>query len=205
MDLKEVFEKRRSVNFFDRQAEISFEEIERIYQLAKLAPSSFNLQPWKLIIVRTSEGKKRLREVALNQAKVEEASVILVFLGDKEAYKDLDKVFADMVKKGYRQEGEKKIYQEVVNSLYGNPFAERGFALRNTGLFAMSFMLSARYYGYDTHPMDGFDQEGVKKVLDIPPRYEVVMLLALGRRDESKPLLGRLERKSFREVVLKEV
>lgn len=45
MELKQVFEKRRSVNFFDSQKTISEDLIKSIYDVAKLVPSSMNLQP----------------------------------------------------------------------------------------------------------------------------------------------------------------
>jgi len=62
-------------------------------------------------------------------------------------------------------------------------------------------MLAAKDFGVDTHPMDGFEQDKVKKAFSIPDRYEVAMLIAVGFHDKKKPLLERLSRKGFKEVV----
>jgi len=204
MELKQVFEKRRSVNFFDSQKTISEDLIRNIYDRAKLAPSSFNLQPWKFILVREPENKKKLRAAALNQPKVEEASATLILLADKEGYKEIDKILDDQIAKGYMPTDKKSLYAGMTEKLYGSAIASRGFAMRNAGLFAMSFMLAAKDSGVDTHPMDGFEQDKVKEAFNIPERYEVAMLIAVGYHDDKKTLLPRLNRKNFEDAVIKE-
>ncbi|MEM7817096.1 MAG: nitroreductase family protein [Candidatus Aenigmatarchaeota archaeon] len=204
MDLKEVYLKRRSVNFFKKDFKVSLSDLKKIYDLAKLAPSSFNLQPYKILIVSKPKYKKLLKEVALNQQKVEDASVVLVILADKEGYKDFDRVFLDMIKKGYSTEDKKEFYKSIINKLYNTKILSRGFALRNAGLFALSFIFSAKYYGFDTHPMDGFEIKKLIKYFNIPTRYEPLMLIALGKFDDSKRLLPRLKRKDFKEIIIKE-
>ncbi|QAT17563.1 hypothetical protein BU251_07455 [Candidatus Velamenicoccus archaeovorus] len=203
MDLREVFKQRRSVNFFDAKRKVSEEEVKKIYAMASLCPSSFNLQPWKILLISNPEEKKKLRQAALNQPKVEEASVIVVLLADIKGYEEINKVFDDMVEKGYQKEEARDTYAGLAKSLYGNDISARGFALRNAGLFAMSFILAAKYLGIDTHPMDGFEQDKVKEAFNIPDRYEVAMLIAVGYHDKEKPLLTRLRRKNFDEVVIK--
>lgn len=204
MNLEEVFEKRRSVNFFDTTKSLNEELIKKIYDLAKLTPSSYNLQPWKLILVREPINKKKLRAAANNQAKVEEASVMLIVLADKKGYEEMDKLANDNIEKGYLKPDGKALLVASASNRYSLPFASRGFALRNAGLFAMSLMLAAKDFGVDTHPMDGFDEDKVMKSFNIPERYEVLMLIAMGYHDEKKKLLPRLNRKSFEEVIIKE-
>ncbi|MFA5149792.1 MAG: nitroreductase family protein [Candidatus Omnitrophota bacterium] len=204
MELKKVFAERRSVNFFDASKKIDLGLLERIYDVAKFCPSSFNLQPWKIILVTDQGNKKKLKEAALNQPKVEEASAILVLLADTRGFEEMDVIFDDMVGKVYQKEEAREGVKGFARMLYDNPFGCRGFALRNAGLFAMSFMLAAKDFGVDTHPMDGFEQDKVKKAFSIPDRYEVAMLIAVGFHDKKKPLLERLNRKGFKEVVVKE-
>lgn len=205
MELKKVFAERRSVNFFDASKKIDLELLERIYDVAKLCPSSFNLQPWKMILVTDQENKKKLKEAAFNQPKVEEAFAMLVLLADTKGFDEMDVIFNDMVSKGYQKEEAREGVKGFARMLYDNPFGCRGFALRNAGLFAMSFMLAAKDFGVDTHPMDGFESDKVKKAFSIPDRYDVAMLIAVGFHDKKKPLLERLNRKGFKEVVAKEI
>jgi nitroreductase len=49
------------------------------------APSGYNLQPWHFVVVRNPEQKRRLREAAMGQAKVEEAGAVIVCCGDPNA------------------------------------------------------------------------------------------------------------------------
>jgi len=85
MELKEVFEKRRAVNFFDPKKDVDEALIRKIYDLAKLAPTSFNLQPLKIVLVHNPEWKAKLREAASGQPKVTEASYVAILLGDRKA------------------------------------------------------------------------------------------------------------------------
>ena len=71
MDFKDVINNRRAVNFFDPQKEVTDELLRQVVDMAALAPSSFNLQPWSLMVVRDREQKLRLQELAWNQPKSE--------------------------------------------------------------------------------------------------------------------------------------
>lgn len=204
MELKKVFSERRSVSFFDVTKKIDMRLIEQIYDVAKTCPSSFNLQPWKMILVVSPENKKKLKEAAFNQLKVEEASAMLILLADTRGFEEMDEIFDDMVAKEYQKREAREGVKGFAKMLYDNPSGCRGFALRNAGLFAMSFMLAAKDLGMDTHPMDGFEQDKVKRAFNIPGKYEVAMLIAIGFRNEQKSLLERLNRKRFEEIAIKE-
>lgn len=197
--IKEIAEKRRAVNFFDSSVEITEEDIRKIYEIAKLAPSSFNLQPWRVIVVKNPEKRVKLRELAMNQPKVTEASAILVFIGRGKAYEsDIDRILRDRIAKGYMSEQAIDKVKEAVRNLYEGK--EVAFASRNVGLFAMLFILAAEAEGWDTHPMDGFDVEGVKKFLQLEDHEFPVMMVALGKKRKDVTLLPRPERKTFEEV-----
>jgi nitroreductase len=76
------------------------------------------------------------------------------------------------------------------------------FACKNAGFFAMSLMLAAKDAGLDSHPMDGFDIDGVRKAFKIPDQYWIPLLLAIGHFDKSKTLLPPKWRKSYDEIVM---
>ncbi len=80
MDFYDVITNRRAVNFFDPDKDVPDEIIKQIIETAAKAPSSFNLQPWSLIILRDLEEKKRLQELAWNQPKVSEAPITIIVL-----------------------------------------------------------------------------------------------------------------------------
>lgn len=60
------------------------------------------------------------------------------------------------------------------------PNSTEGWAFKNTSLAAMTYMLAATGYGIGTHPMEGFDSKRVKKVLNIPDRYCVPLIIPTG-------------------------
>jgi putative NAD(P)H nitroreductase len=203
MDLKEVYEARRSVNFFDAGKDVDEALIRKIYELAKLAPSSFNLQPWKIVLVHDAEWKAKLREGANGQPKVTDAAYVAIVLGDKKAYEKMDPVVNENISRGLMKEEAREFLKKMAKGLYAGD-NERAFAGRNAGLFAMSFMLAAKALGVDTHPMDGINADAIRKTFNIPDEYDIVMLIAIGHYDETKNLLSRSSRKSFDEVVVKE-
>jgi len=53
----------------------------------------------------------------------------------------------------------------------------------------MSVMLAAKDAGLDSHPMDGFDIEDVRKAFNIPDQYWIPLLLAIGHFDKTKTLM----------------
>jgi len=199
MEYSSVNQQRRSVNVFDPSVKISEEEIESIFQEANLAPSSFNLQPWKIIVALTPAIKTGLKAAAFNQGKVTQASAVLVFFGNTRQYLESDDIFSDWVKKGYLEEYKVDETKQMAENLYAGD-KEIGFVSRNVGLLAMNFMLSAQDRGWDTHAMDGFDIEAVKELFDLPDKYLPVMLVAIGKKLPSQKLLDRAMRRSYYDV-----
>lgn len=203
MELREVFEQRRSVNFFDPAKEVDESLIRQIFDLAKLAPSSFNLQPWKIILVHDPEWKAKLRECANGQPKVTEAPYIAIMLGDKKAYEKMGELLAEPIAKGLMKPEMADVYINMAKGLYSGE-NDRAFAGRNVGLFAMAFMLAAKSLGVDTHPMDGFSADAIRKTFSVPDEYDIVMLIAIGHHDGAKELTPRAGRRPFDQVVVKE-
>ncbi|HRS97175.1 MAG TPA: nitroreductase family protein, partial [Smithella sp.] len=169
MEFKDVMKQRRAVNFFDSTRDISNAQIQQIIETAALSPSGFNLQPWKVIAVKDKQQKENLRKAAMNQPKITEAPVVLIILADREGWKkgndSFEKNFLQSVKEGTLKKEQYEWFAKATQSLYGAT-AERqlAFACKNAGFFAMSLMLAAKDAGFDSHPMDGFDIDGVREL-----------------------------------------
>ncbi|MCX7828246.1 MAG: nitroreductase family protein [Thermanaerothrix sp.] len=207
MNVSEAIRQRRSINFFDPQGEIPEGVLEAVLEEANLSPSSFNLQPWEVVLVRDRENKRRLRECAFNQPKVEEASAVLIVAADPMAVENhIDPVLESMVRLGYMKEEDAAKMRPMPFKLYGEPDSERRrlFAMKNASLFAMSVMISAMGHGLCTHPMDGFDEAKVKEAFGIPDRFVIPMLIAVGYLKEGVTLLPRGMRRPLGEFVHRE-
>src|SRR6266436_2264496 len=87
--LSEVIKERRATPNFE-DVPIHSADLEKIIRAGLEAPSSYNLQPWRFVVVRDREQKKKLRQAAFGQPKVEEASAVIVACGDPEGWKDGD-------------------------------------------------------------------------------------------------------------------
>jgi nitroreductase len=193
---------RRATNHF-KPDEVPAEFLEAILKLAAQAPSGYNLQPWRFIVVRSEENRQRLQAVAFNQPKVAEAPVVVICIGMKEEWKErADEVFKEGAERGA---GSPDAWQKAKEGAVGfltNAQSMPVWVNRHTMIAFTTMMLVAESYGFDTAPMEGFDAAGVKREFDIPEEAEVVALLAIGYGQEpDKVYTGRfpLERIVFSE------
>jgi nitroreductase len=193
--LTQAIAERRATPSFDG-ARIPAEDLRRMLDAGLHAPSGYNLQPWRFVVVQTPEQKKRLRGASYNQAKVEEASAVIVACGDADGWrKDLDLI----LKQGLGG-GMPASYADQARSSVPNFFSRfssdqmKGWLNKQVMLAFTHMLLMAEVMGYDTAPMEGFEQDKVHEVLKLPLSYWVVALLAVGRlKGADKFNGGRLE------------
>lgn len=207
MNFKDIIEKRRAINFFDPEQEVTTELLHGMIDLAARAPSSFNLQPWNLMVLRGKEEKEKLKALAWNQPKVGEAPVVLIVLADKNSWREghptVEKNWQEMVKAGAMKPEQRDWFLGAAKSLYDwSPDANLAFAAKNAGFFAMSLMYAATSLGLSSHPMDGFDHEGVRKAFNIPDNFWIPLLLAVGYKKPGLELQPAKWRKSREEIIV---
>jgi nitroreductase len=77
MNVIEAIRTRRSIRKYKHGA-IPDEDLKTILQAAQLAPSAGNKQPWRFIVVREPETKRKLGEIAREQTWISNAGVIVV-------------------------------------------------------------------------------------------------------------------------------
>ncbi|MBI5632114.1 MAG: nitroreductase family protein [Nitrospirae bacterium] len=204
MDVLQAITERRSINFFEPGIELADEKIKELIELAKLAPSSMNLQPWRIVVVKDSERKKVLRKCAFDQPKAEEASAVLIMIADPGSLEgSIGTVLQSWVDLGYMKPEMVATYKGMAGSLYGtaDSLRRKFFAVKNTSILAMNIMIAARGLGLQTHPMDGFDEDCIKKEFNIPPDKIIPMLITVGYLRSGITLLPRAYRKSFEDFV----
>jgi nitroreductase len=180
--LAQAIRDRRATPSFDGEP-IPASDLRQILDAGLHAPSGYNMQPWRFIVVQQPEQRKRLRAASYNQAKIEEASAVIVACGDRDGWrKDLD----EMLRMG-RAAGMPESYAaQAANSVpsYLSGFTDeqmRGWLNKHVMMALTSMMLMAEVMGYDTAPMEGFEQAKVCETLRLPMSYWVVALLAVGQ------------------------
>jgi nitroreductase len=189
MNVATAIQTRRAEKIFDPTFVISDEEVSRLLQTAILSPTAFNLQNWRIVRVKDTALRQKIREVAWNQDKVTDASLLFVLCADLNAWaREPARYWA----------GAPQMYQEMlipaIDGYYRDkPQVQRDEAMRSCGLLAMSIMLLAQEQGWHSCPMDGFDFDAVGKLIKLPDDHVVSMMIAVGRRSqESFPRTGKL-------------
>jgi nitroreductase len=170
--------KRRSIRTYSPEP-IPRADLEQILNVVSLAPSAFNAQPWRFVVVEDAELKAKLAAVAFNQRQVTSAPAVIVLYTDVE---DLMKTVADVVHPGLPIEQREKTARTISGFLSGKSETEREDWGAVQGNIALGYlMLAAAGLNYQTSAMGGFDPAGVKQLLGLPSNVRVNALVAIGK------------------------
>jgi nitroreductase len=176
-----AIEARRSVRRYQPIA-VPDADLEQILTLAGKAPSAFNVQPWRFVVVREPALKERLQAAAYNQAQVGAAPVLIVL------YSDMADVLANLdeiVHPGLPADRREPTKQMVAGVFAGKTEAEREAWGAQQSAIALGYLtIAAQSLGYSTSVMGGFDPEAVKQLLGLPGHVAIPALVAMGVADE---------------------
>lgn len=172
---------RRTTNMFDPAGHLTDAEIEELVRLATKAPTSFNLQNWRFIAVRTPEAKARLRSMAWDQAKVTDAAVTFIICGQLADHRTIPARLAPSVDAGFMPAEMPSGWEGAAGSLYDNqPQRQRDEAIRTATFGAMTLILAAQAMGLGSAPMIGFDADAVAQGFGLSETDVPALLLAVG-------------------------
>ncbi len=159
----------------------------RVYDLAKLGPTSANMCPMRVVFVKTKEAKEKLKPAldAGNVEKTMQAPVTAIVGMDIRFYEHLPRLFPHADAKAWF----KDLPENVLEYL----------ALRNSSLQGAYLMLAARSLGLDCGPMSGFNNTKVDSTFFAGTAVKSNFLCNLGYGDKSK-LYPRGPRLSFEEA-----
>lgn len=187
-DFASIVKGRRSVRHYDEHIKISKEELSEIISEASLAPSSANMQPWRIVVVDTPEGKEKLRPLMrFNTLQNDTSSAMVIIFGDTQSYLHVEEIYNTAVEQGKMPAEVRDSQLETILSMY--PTLPQNIKVEiakvDSSLFAMQFMLAARAHGYDTNPMAGFEVDQIAQAFDLDEeRYVPVMVISIGKAKE---------------------
>jgi nitroreductase len=189
VDVRQAIEQRRSIKKFDPDHVMTAAERDELLRLTLLAPTAFNLQHCRLVVVADPDLRAELRRLSWNQSQVTDASLLVAVCADVNAWARQPERCWDHVPDDVRA----AILGAVDGFYRDRPQAQRDEALRSCGLAAATLMLAAKGLGYDTCPMDGFDFDAVGRALNLPDDHLLSMFVAVGKPlQPAHPRGGRL-------------
>lgn len=181
MNVKEAIEARRSVKHFDPDYEIPEPELAELLRLTKLAPSSFNMQNYRILVVRDPEIRQQIRAVAWDQPQVTDASVLFIFCGDLKAHQEAPSTYWS-----HAPQEVQDIIGPMIQPFYeGKDRLIRDEAIRSSALAGMTLMLAAKDMGYDSCPMIGFDGDKVSEIINLPEDFTLSFMIPVGKKTQS--------------------
>ncbi|WP_078577837.1 nitroreductase family protein [Salipaludibacillus agaradhaerens] len=201
MGLFQTIQERHSVKKYEKGFVIPEQDVTEMLEAAIEAPSSWNLQHWKFVVIDDQAKKEQLLPITYNQKQIVESSFTVAILGDLKANENAEVIYENAVNKGLMAEDIKNTLVGQIHSAYeGDTPFPRDEAVLNASLAAMQLMLAAKAKGYDTCPMGGFQRSRFVEEFNVPERYVPVMLVTVGKAAEpARPS----ERFPLEDVVIK--
>ncbi len=144
---------------------MSDEELLPLFEAARLAPSSYNNQPWRFLLARRNSAHWNLFYnllIPFNQEWTKNAAALLVIIS-------------------------KNTFEHN-----GKPARTHSY---DTGAAWMSLALEGSGRGFVVHGMEGFDYEKARKDLKIPDDYTVEAMAAIGKRAPKEKLSSELQKR----------
>jgi nitroreductase len=181
MDLEDAMENWSSVKKFTDE-EVEREKLEKIFDLTTKAPTAFNLQPYRFMVLDSEEAmEKATSSVIPVNGWVRYADKIVVLVGDEEIDVNADQVLEHKLEEGRideeKAENLRKMYSDYKNR--GSEFMT-GWLTRNTVIPATFFMLACKTQGIGSCPVRGFDQDKLSEKLDLKDSERPILIFPIG-------------------------
>lgn len=181
--LDTIFRTARTYNGYTDQP-VGRDEIEAIYDLLKMGPTSANMSPARFVWCVSQDAKDRLADLATgsNPDKIRKAPASVIIGMDQDFHEHLPFLFP---------------HTDAKSWFDGDAEGRKVAAMRNSSLQGAYFIIAARAMGLDTGPMSGFDNDAVDKAFFADqPSVKSNFISTLGHGDPAT-IFGRSPRPEF--------
>jgi nitroreductase len=171
------------------------EKLQVILDAIYLAPSSYGLQPYSVVVIENVELMKKIQPIAYMQPQIIEASVLLVFAAwDCLTQQRIDEYINHVAQvRNVSEDSLKRIKEEIGNLLKNT--AEESFCwhAKQSSIALGVALCAAAFEQIDSTPMEGFNSKDLDEVLQLKERgLRSVAIMALGFRDTENDHLVNL-------------
>lgn len=186
---------RRAVKQFDSTHQMTAEEERQLLEATIQAPTSFNIQHWRFVVLRDPALRREIREAHGNdQAQMTDASLLVLFTADLKAWQKAPE--------RYWANAPTEVAELLVNWMgpfhEGRDWLQRDEAQRSIGMAMQTMMLAALDMGYQSCPMIGFDIDKVAELVKLPADHVMGPMVAIGKGTKAPwPKPGQLTLESL--------
>ncbi|MFO0053290.1 MAG: nitroreductase family protein [Dolichospermum sp.] len=195
LDVPSAIVQRRSIKTFKPDS-ISPDLLKQLVELTVAAPSSFNVQCWRIVLVQDEEQKQALCAASWNQKQIIQAPVTFVFAADAAAgEKDLTPILEQGLATGAWNEGTVNYFRNAIPQFQaGLGEKRREYAIKDAMIAATNLVLAAESLGLSTCFMNGWIEEQVKAIIGAEnnPDIAIAVLVPVGYAAEPRLNPGRL-------------
>ncbi len=192
---------RHACKRFNTAKAIPSEQFESILEVCRTSPSSFGMEPWRLIVVRNEKLRKALKASCWNQNQITEASELVIFTTDN----DIVRSDSPYVRTMFERRGMPPEMVDTYMGIYKNylaPIEEDEILLENwTAKQCYIALANAMTYAatleIDSCPIEGFDKEEIEAILDLEYGHSVAVICAFGYRLNEQSAQMRLPLQSI--------
>ncbi|MDB9485923.1 nitroreductase family protein [Dolichospermum circinale CS-1225] len=195
LDVPSAIVQRRSIKTFKPDS-ISPDLLKQLVELTVAAPSSFNVQCWRIVLVQEETQKQALCAASYNQKQIIQAPVTFVFAADTAAgEKDLTPILEQGLATGAWNEGTVNYFRNAIPQFQaGLGEKRREYAIKDAMIAATNLVLAAESLGLSTCFMNGWIEEQVKAIIGAEnnPDIAIAVLVPVGYAAEPRLNPGRL-------------
>lgn len=185
MQFAKIVESRYASKHFDGR-KIPNDRLEQLLELIRLAPTSYNLQPWQVVVVADTSQKVALAEAAWNQPQIASCSHLLVFCTNLRLEHLADRLEARMLEADMPERSVGGYMDMLRRSIAGLGDQRLAWASRQVYLALANGLNGARSLGLDSCPMEGFEPSALARCLNLPDHLVPTVLLPVGYANDSR-------------------
>lgn len=188
---------RHACKRFDPQRKLSKDTLDAILQTIRLSPSSFGMEPWRVIVAQSLSVKEALKPMCWNQAQIDSCSELLLFCTDNQAVNGITPYTKAMFERRDLPHEALERYLGVYGS-YTEALDEKegmfeNWSAKQCYIAAANAMTHAATLGVDSCPIEGFEKEKVEAYLKLEDGMKLALIVALGYRVDEPKAKARLE------------
>ncbi len=173
------------------------EKLDIILDAISLAPTSYGLQPYAVMVIENKDLFEKIKPIAMGQPQITEASALLVFaVWDKITLDKIENYIVLIAKERNITQDSLMPLQERIEGVLKNSDEDNFIWNSKQAYIALGFALvAAAVEEIDSTPMEGFDKDLLDELLQLKEKgLRSSVIMTLGYRDSENDYLANLKK-----------